>query len=268
MAAAIKGALGLEVQLVVGEGGIFEVLLDDTLVYSNAGQCGCLPTFEDILNKLEASLGAASEAGRPAKVAPSPSAGKFAASCGCQEVPRASLAGACCSPATGRAALPRQLLVEFLYLDLEKCSRCRETEQVLDEAVAEVRPVLRTTGIELELRKIHVQSEEQARDLGFISSPTIRVNGRDLQEELRENLCESCSDLCGDEVNCRVWVYNGEEYVVPPKALLVEALLRAAYGNWQSAAAPPGEPEVPENLRRFFRLRGGGPAPGGGRCCG
>lgn len=268
MAAAIKGALGLEVQLVVGEGGIFEVLLDDTVIYSNVGQCGSLPTDEDILMRLEASLGARNEAGRPAKVAPSPSAGQFAAPCGCQEVSRASLADACCSPATGRAVPPRQLLVEFLYLDLEKCSRCRETEQVLDEALAEVTPVLRTTRIELELRKIHVQSEEQARDLGFVSSPTIRVNGRDVQEELRENLCESCSDLCGDDVNCRVWTYNGEEYVVPPKALLVEALLRAAYGNRQEAAAPPRAPEVPENLRRFFRLRGGGPAPGGGCCCG
>ena len=174
---------------------------------------------------------------------------------GCCSGDAAPAAAACCGAGPTRDSGSRTVTVEFLYLDLERCSRCRETERVLEEALAEVGPVLRTTGVELELRKVHVQNEEQAREVGLVTSPTIRINGRDLEEELQESLCNDCSDLCGDEVNCRVWSYRGEEYPVPPKALLVEALLRAAYGQWEEAGTPAGKRGVPENLRRFFRRR-------------
>lgn len=81
------------------------------------------------------------------------------------------------------------------------------------------------------VRKIHVQSEKQARQLGFISSPTIRINGRDIQLDVKESLCESCGDLCGEDVNCRVWVYQGKEYTAPPKAMIIDAVLREVYGT-------------------------------------
>ncbi len=103
------------------------------------------------------------------------------------------------------------------------------------------------------MRKIHVQSEEQALALGFISSPTIRINGRDIQLEVRESLCESCGDLCGDDVDCRVWVYHGKEYSVPPKGLIIEAILREVYKEPGENAPETTRPaELPENLKKFF----------------
>ena len=70
--------------------------------------------------------------------------------------------------------------VDFLYLDLSTCGRCSGTGANLDTALAAVEVVLRATGARVELRRVHVTSAAQARELRFVSSPTIRVNGRDI----------------------------------------------------------------------------------------
>jgi len=73
--------------------------------------------------------------------------------------------------------------VDFLYLDLTICSRCRASDATLNAAVEIVRPMLDSVGASIEVRKSLVETEEQARTLGFVSSPTIRVNGRDIAGE-------------------------------------------------------------------------------------
>lgn len=141
-------------------------------------------------------------------------------------------------------------------MDLNVCVPCRGTDSSLEEAISEVSSILEATGIEVDVRKIHVQSAEQALELGFVSSPTIRINGHDIQLEVRESLCESCGDLCGDDVDCRVWVYRGKEYSVPPKGLIIEAILREVYKDPGEVSAIPHRPaELPENLKRFFANR-------------
>lgn len=140
-----------------------------------------------------------------------------------------------------------------MYLDLSVCTRCQGAETSLEEAISEVTRILAAAGIEVAVRKIHVQSEEQALKLGFVSSPTIRINGRDTQLDVRENLCESCGDLCGKDVECRVWVYQGKEYTTPPKAMIIDTILREVYGGSTGASQGPSNIEaLPENLRRFF----------------
>lgn len=167
---------------------------------------------------------------------------------------------ACCAPlgtdSSTTSSKKRHLDIEFLFLDLNVCVPCRGTDSSLEEAISEVSSVLEATGIEVNVRKIHVQSEEQALELGFVSSPTIRINGRDIQLEVRESLCESCGDLCGDDVDCRVWVYRGKEYSVPPKGLIIEAILREVYKEpGEDAAIPPRPTELPDNLKKFFAAR-------------
>lgn len=159
----------------------------------------------------------------------------------------------CCKPVQEDGSQRRKIEIDFLYLDLSVCTRCRGTDNSLDEAIAEVSKILEATDVDVVVDKINVTSEKQAEALEFESSPTIRVNGRDIQLEIRESLCESCGDLCGDEVDCRVWVYHGKEYTVPPKAMIIEAILREVYGN------PRDEKDVikkayrlPDNLRKFF----------------
>jgi len=142
-----------------------------------------------------------------------------------------------------------------MYLDLNVCERCQDTESVLSEAIQEVSRVLETTGVEVGLNKIHVTSEEQASTLGFLVSPTIRVNGRDIQMNFRESLCDTCGTLCDCEggVSCREWEYQGQWYNAPPKGLIVESILREVYGGVGAERVEPEKSEqTPENLRRFF----------------
>lgn len=151
----------------------------------------------------------------------------------------------------------RRLDIDFLYLDLSVCTRCQGTDASLHEAISEIAGILATTGVEAVLRKVHVQDEEQARELGFISSPTIRINGWDIQPDVKESLCEPCGLVCGEPCDCRVWTYQGREYTAPPKAMIIEAILREAYGRPTAASEGPPPPtgDIPDNLRRAFAAR-------------
>ncbi len=157
---------------------------------------------------------------------------------------------------TAKIAEQKSLSIEFLYADLSVCTRCRETDRNLEEAISEVAQVLRATGVDVMVKKIHVQSEEQAQALRFFSSPTIRMNGKDIQFELKESLCDSCGDLCGEDVLCRVWTYQGKEYTAAPESMIIEAILRAAYGGTaKTAQEPPQKGITPGNLKRFFTAK-------------
>ena len=146
--------------------------------------------------------------------------------------------------------------LEFLYLDLDVCSPCRSTEANIEEALSQVWAVLESTGTEVVVKKTHVQSPEQAVELGFLTSPTVRVGGRDLQLDFKETHCETCSQVSGTPTDCRVWLYQGREYSAPPKAMIVEAVLREAYGGPRADGAKIVRPEnALENLRRFFESK-------------
>lgn len=152
-----------------------------------------------------------------------------------------------------------RLTIEFLYLDRTRCTRCRETNDSLDAALAEAADALQRAGAEVEVRKTQVQTAEQARAVGFVSSPTIRINGRDIALELKESPCEDCGCGCDEQVLCRVWTYRGREYTSAPKDLILDAIRHAAL------AAPADERrpvEVPKNLKQFFA------AKGATACCG
>ncbi len=146
----------------------------------------------------------------------------------------------------------RSIVIDFLFLDLSVCTRCQGADTTLDEALAEVSKVLESTGVEVIVNKINVTSEELAIQHRFVSSPTIRVNGIDIQMEVKESLCESCGDLCGDEVDCRVWVYQGKDYTVPPKAMIIEAILKEIYGRSGGSNNLTEEYVIPENLKHFY----------------
>lgn len=118
----------------------------------------------------------------------------------------------------------------------------------------EVSKVLEATGIEVVLNKVNVNTKELAEAHRFISSPTIRVNGHDIQMDVHESLCESCGDLCGDQVDCRVWVYQGQEYTVPPKAMIIEGILKEVYGGGLGIQTDEQAYIMPENLKHFYAV--------------
>jgi hypothetical protein len=159
------------------------------------------------------------------------------------------------------------------------------TRESLEAALAMAAEAARAEGVELVVRTTVVENVEQAQTLGFLSSPTIRVNGRDIALEMRQSPCEPCGDLAGEPVDCRVWVYEGREHRVAPEAMIIEAVLREV--RRPSPGGTIAAQAVRDNLRRFFarRAQGGralpvvptgccGPASEGakkrvssGRCC-
>jgi hypothetical protein len=154
----------------------------------------------------------------------------------------------------------REITIDFLFIDLTTCTRCIGTDQSLEAALEIVRDVLSATGAAVKVRKTLVETAVQARELRLVSSPTIRINGRDLAFELKESACEceACSDACGDHIACRVWTYRGQEYIEAPVGLIVDAVLGELYGAAAPHAAPtPGAAyELPENLEAFFADKG------------
>ena len=173
------------------------------------------------------------------------------------------------TPKPTTTAMPPVVDIELLALDLTSCDRCKGTLTNIEAAIETLRPVLEATGAQVLVRKLVIESEEQAQRHQFVTSPTVRVNGRDIAFETLESKSGACSDLCGCEegTTCRVWRYRGEEYTEAPVGLVVESMLHEIYGNRvEGASTVAAYPGVPENLRRFFA---GKPARGPAEpsCC-
>lgn len=128
-------------------------------------------------------------------------------------------------------------------------------------AIEALEPVFAATGTAVRLRSMLVNSQKQARELRFASSPTIRIDGVDIAGELVEFECADCGELCGcgAGVDCRVWRYRGQDYEQAPAGLIVEALA-AAVGGFRPPPAAALSFEVPGNLKRVFAARAAGSA--------
>jgi hypothetical protein len=163
----------------------------------------------------------------------------------------------------------KTLDIDFLYLDLTTCERCQSTDSSLKEALNVLSGVFDTLGYAVNVNEVNITSRELAEQYRFVSSPTIRVNGVDICTEIVESDCADCGDLCGDNVDCRVFTYEGKEYEQPPDAMIVDGILRVLYGNVAKSDAPY---TLPDNLAKFFTgvenaNCSEGCGGGGSKCC-
>ena len=173
------------------------------------------------------------------------------------------MAEICCSGIDSDACAElgngKEALVEYLYLDLNTCERCIGTDLELVEVLDILTPALRLAGYDVQYKKVEMSTAALAREHRFLSSPTIRVNGRDIGGPVKENDCGCCSDISGTDVDCRVWESEGQTYEVPPKELLAEEILKAVF-------CPSEKPcgcrsyELPENLALFYAGKNHGEA--------
>ncbi len=149
----------------------------------------------------------------------------------------------------------RTIEIALLALDLTSCGRCTGTDRNLMSAVDAVADLLRQAGTEVRVTRHVVNTAQQAEQLRFVASPTIRIDGSDIALEFEESSCQDCGELCGCNggVNCRVWIWQGEKHLEAPKAMIVDALLKA-YAT-RSVAKPTEPYAMPANLRNYFRAK-------------
>lgn len=98
--------------------------------------------------------------------------------------------------------------VDILYH--EKCSH-------YPQAIERVKQVLSEEGIEAEINEIQITSEEEAQKYDFLGSPTIRIDGEDLESE-EERQKGHAHD------SCRIYNYEGQLYMIPHKEAIRSAL--------------------------------------------
>lgn len=149
----------------------------------------------------------------------------------------------------------KTLNIELLAIDLNTCQRCAPTSANLKTAVRLLTPVAEALGIQLNLQEIVVQTPEQAKKLALLSSPTIRINGQDIAQDIRESECESCAELTQNKIpiNCREWHYQGRVYFAAPLPLLLEAIMKAMLNIDKPPVVPLPLAKLPENLQKYFK---------------
>lgn len=99
------------------------------------------------------------------------------------------------------------MMIEILYFD-----GCPNHEPTVDLA----REVLGELGLSTEIRQVVVETPEDAEALRFVGSPSVRVDGLDIEPAARGQTEFALS--------CRMYGDEG----VPPKDLLIEALREAS----------------------------------------
>lgn len=149
----------------------------------------------------------------------------------------------------------KNLTLDFLYLDLSTCQRCLETADRIDQTIRLMEDWLEEQSVSLDYRRIEISHEALARQHRFVTSPTIRLNGRDIQADFQETNCLSCGDLCGQQVDCRSWHYRGKNFSVPPLDLLSEAIEQAVTAPSALFRVAPPAYHLPDNLKTFFKAR-------------
>ena len=89
----------------------------------------------------------------------------------------------------------------------------------LEPAVEAVRAALRETGVDAGVCEIAVEGERAANEHRFLGSPTVRVNGLDVERGARE------AREFG--IGCRTYVVNGQRQGLPAPEWIRAALREA-----------------------------------------
>lgn len=99
-------------------------------------------------------------------------------------------------------------LVEILYTD--ECPFWKRTAELVEEVNTEL-------STEATIKKVKIANEQDARKLRFPGSPTVRINGVDIDSEASETK---------GFIGCRIYRYKNRVYESPPKEMIKNAFKR------------------------------------------
>ncbi len=90
-------------------------------------------------------------------------------------------------------------------------------------AVQRTRAALNRAGVHAEINEVQIESNVAANDSAFLGSPTVRVNGLDVEIAARSSTHFGFS--------CRTYVVNGIRHGTPPQAWIEAAIWEALHKN-------------------------------------
>ena len=96
--------------------------------------------------------------------------------------------------------------IEVLYFD--GCATWQAAVSDLEEVLSEL-------GLQEEVRLVRVESREEAERLRFLGSPTVRVNGKDVESSIAGE---------GFGMECRLYWVDGKPRGSPPKLWIRDAI--------------------------------------------
>ena len=96
--------------------------------------------------------------------------------------------------------------IELLYF--EGCATWQDT-------LADLRALLAEAGRDDQVRLVKVDTQDAAERLRFLGSPTVRVNGRDVEGEVPAS---------GYGMECRIYWVDGRPAGTPPREWLARAI--------------------------------------------
>jgi len=120
--------------------------------------------------------------------------------------------------------------IQLLYI--LDCPWCIKTKKLLRQALGELK-------VKAEIEEIVIDNEEKAKKYKFVGSPTIRINGQDIQEKIDKRQCLPCEELVESrkgvtdfvkqecKCGCRKYYYKGRQYPYPPKGMIKQAIKTA-----------------------------------------
>lgn len=92
------------------------------------------------------------------------------------------------------------------------------------EALGEIKEALEELGFSAEVEVILVDNPEKAQAYKFLGSPTIKINGLDLEAGRGDRPVAPTATENFSLSACRTYIYEGSLYHYPPKEMLLEVL--------------------------------------------
>ena len=104
--------------------------------------------------------------------------------------------------------------IELLYT--ETCPHYKESLKILNK-------ILNELSVEENIEMINIRNQKDADDNNFSGSPTVRINGNDVDPQFKNS---------GDYgFRCRVYFYSGTLYPHPPEEMVRNAIREIRKGR-------------------------------------
>src|SRR5713226_1117511 len=105
-------------------------------------------------------------------------------------------------------------------------------------AVARIDEIVKAEGVSAEISEVNVPDASTAHEVGFLGSPSIRVNGMDVEQAAR-----SAREY---GMMCRTYVVNGQREGLPSREMILQAIREVQSGvpSTDHCRQPGGTPET------------------------